>query len=52
MPIDRTLIEPSLLTDAERAWVDKYHADTRALLAPNLEGAVLDWLMQQTEPLA
>lgn len=51
VPIDRTLIEPKLLTPEERAWLDRYHADTRALLAPNLEGDVLDWLVEQTRPL-
>ena len=28
-PIDRTLVEPALLTDAERAWLDAYHARVR-----------------------
>jgi Xaa-Pro aminopeptidase len=51
VPIDRTLIEPALLTASERAWLDQYHADTRALLAPQMEGEALAWLMEQTEPL-
>ena len=51
VPIDRTLVEPALLSPEERAWLDRYHADTRALLAPRLEGAVLDWLLANTEPL-
>ncbi|MHA6332215.1 aminopeptidase P family protein [Qipengyuania sp. CAU 1752] len=51
VPIDRTLIEPALLTEAERSWLDRYHADTRALLASRLEGDALQWLMEQTEPL-
>ncbi|WP_284124126.1 aminopeptidase P family protein [Parerythrobacter aestuarii] len=51
VPVDRTLIEPALLTADERAWLDRYHADTRSLLASRLEGDVLDWLMANTEPL-
>ena len=51
VPIDRTLIEPALLTPQERAWLDQYHADTRALLAPQLEGAALEWLERHTQPL-
>ena len=51
VPIDRTLIEPALLTDSERTWLDRYHADTRALLAPQMEGEALAWLTEQTEPL-
>jgi Xaa-Pro aminopeptidase len=51
-PIDRRLIEVSLLTDAERAWVDAYHAQVRALIGPQLEGAVAEWLSAETAPLA
>ena len=51
VPIDRTLIEPALLTADERGWVDKYHADTRALLAPRLDGEALEWLERHTQPL-
>ena len=51
VPIDRTLIDMSLLSEAERAWVDAYHADTRALLAPRLDGEALDWLERHTQPL-
>ena len=33
-PIDRRLIDPSLLDAGERAWVDAYHARVEAELAP------------------
>ncbi|MDC0886643.1 aminopeptidase P family protein [Altererythrobacter sp.] len=51
VPIDRTLIEPALLSPEERAWLDRYHADTRALLGPQMEGELLAWLEEQTRPL-
>jgi Xaa-Pro aminopeptidase len=51
VPIDRRLVEPSLLGPAERAWVDDYHARVRALLGPRLEGAARTWLERATAPL-
>lgn len=36
-PIDRHLIEPSLLTDAELAWLNSYHAEVQKNLLPLLE---------------
>ncbi len=35
-PYDRRLIEVSLLTEAEREWVDAYHARVRETLTPHL----------------
>jgi len=51
-PIDRRLIVPELLSAAELAWVDAYHADVRARLGPHLHGEELAWLEQATAPLA
>ena len=51
VPLDRRLIEKSLLTQGEIAWVDDYHAKTRALLAPQLEGEDLAWVERETAPL-
>ena len=52
IPIDATCIDVTMLDAAERQWVDAYHADVRAQLAPLLEGEALDWLVRKTEPLA
>ncbi|MEO1221898.1 MAG: M24 family metallopeptidase C-terminal domain-containing protein, partial [Pseudomonadota bacterium] len=51
VPIDRRLIEKNLLSEFEIAWLDEYHARTRALLAPQLEGEDLAWLERETSPL-
>lgn len=51
VPLDRRLIDKSLLTESEIAWVDDYHAKTRALLAPQLEGEDLAWVERETQPL-
>jgi len=50
-PIDTRCIEPSLLRDDERQWLNDYHAAVRARLLPHLSGAALAWLEQRTEPL-
>lgn len=51
-PIDRTLVETSLLTAEELQWWDDYHARVEAILAPQLEGEALAWLRQTCQPLA
>ena len=51
-PMDRRLIEPNLLTGAERAWIDAYHARVRKELRPLLKGQDRDWLVLATAPLA
>ena len=52
-PIDRTLIEPAMLTADERAWLDAYHARVAETLAPLLgdDAETLDWLEAATAPL-
>jgi Xaa-Pro aminopeptidase len=51
-PIDRNLVEPSLLTPAEIAWLDAYHAQVRATIGPLVEGETAAWLAAATRPLA
>jgi len=51
-PIDRTLVDTALMTPAEIAWLDAYHARVRAALAPQLEGEDCAWLDAVTAPLA
>ncbi|WP_122467465.1 aminopeptidase P family protein [Brevundimonas lutea] len=50
-PIDRALIEVDLLTPAERAYVDAYHAETWAKIGPLVAGEVKSWLEQACAPL-
>jgi Xaa-Pro aminopeptidase len=50
-PIDKRLVEPSLLTPAEIDWLDRYHARVRDALEPQLDGPPRDWLLQATSPL-
>ncbi len=50
-PIDRSLIKAEMLSAAEKAWLDSYHADVLAIVGPQLSGADLDWLKGQCAPL-
>jgi Xaa-Pro aminopeptidase len=43
-PIERRLIEPSLLLDDERQWLDAYHARVLKELGGFLERGELEWL--------
>lgn len=49
-PIDRRLIDPSLLTVEERSWIDAYHARVAAELTP-LMGSAATWLHAVCAPL-
>jgi Xaa-Pro aminopeptidase len=50
-PIDRNLIEVTLLDTAERAWLDAYHARVRKALSPLVDTKTRAWLKQATAPL-
>ena len=50
-PIDKSLIDLSLLTGAETQWFDGYHARVRKELEPLLEGDAKSWLIAATTPL-
>ncbi len=52
VPIDRHLIDATLLDAAEIAWVDAYHAHVRESLTPLLDGDAAAWLADATAPLA
>jgi Xaa-Pro aminopeptidase len=51
-PIDRALIDRALLTPAEHAWIDAYHARVLAEVAPAVEPEVRAWLRQVCGPLS
>ncbi|MFL5117865.1 MAG: aminopeptidase P family protein [Microvirga sp.] len=50
-PIDRALIEATLLTADEREWLDAYHARVREVLTPELDEATRAWLVEATRAL-
>jgi Xaa-Pro aminopeptidase len=50
-PIDTSLIEPSLMTDAEIAWLDGYHDRVWETLSPLLSPSDAIWLREATNPI-
>jgi Xaa-Pro aminopeptidase len=51
VPLDRALIDASLLSTQERDWINGYHAQTQAKIAPLVQGDALDWLTAACAPL-
>ncbi|WP_271299869.1 aminopeptidase P family protein [Sphingomonas sp. CV7422] len=51
-PIERGLIDATLLTPAERDWLDAYHRDVLARIGPALDPATRDWLAAKCAPIA
>jgi Xaa-Pro aminopeptidase len=50
-PIDKRLIRKSLLTEAERTWLDAYHHRVWKEIGPRVKGRVRDWLKEATAAL-
>ncbi len=50
-PIDRNLIDLSLLEDGEIAWLDRYHARVRETLTPLVDTDTAHWLAEATQPI-
>ncbi len=50
-PIDRQLIEPGMLTDEERQWLDDYHRTVWERLSPHLTEAEKAWLEPRCAPV-
>ncbi len=50
-PFDMRLIDRALLTAAEIAWIDAYHAKVAAIVAPHLTGAAQQWLTDACAPI-
>ena len=50
-PIDRALIDTSMLDAAERGWVDRYHATVLARLGPLMNVDERHWLSEVCAPL-
>jgi len=50
-PIDRRLIDVSMLSQAELDWLNAYHARVASEVRPHLDDATKTWLDQATAPL-
>jgi Xaa-Pro aminopeptidase len=49
-PIDRRLIDPSLLSEDEKAWLDRYHARVYEAHQASLDEEARGWLAEATAP--
>ncbi len=50
-PIERRLVVAEMLSPAERAWLDAYHAEVVAKIGPQLSADERDWLEAACAPL-
>lgn len=50
-PFDRNLFDLTMMTDGELRWLNDYHAQVYARLAPELNEAERAWLKERTAPL-
>ena len=44
VPIDTRLVDPALLTQSERNWLNEYHRRIHDMLAPHLDASTGQWL--------
>ena len=50
-PIDTRLVDTTLLTDGERAWLNTYHGEVFERIGPSLDGAAKNWLDRACAPI-
>ena len=50
-PISLDLVVPAMLSEAERHWLNKYHARVRQTLSPRLPDDVAAWLAHETRSI-
>src|SRR4249919_3867352 len=52
VPIEKKLIDASMLSDKELGWLNDYHAEVLAKIGPQLSGEDKEWLERQCAPLS
>jgi len=50
-PIDLNCIEVNLLTEADKAWLNAYHARVREVVAPQVDETIRAWLIEATRTI-
>ena len=51
VPIDLSLVELHLLSEAEKQWIDDYHQQVRETLSPRVNAEARPWLFAATAPI-
>jgi len=49
VPFDTRLLDMSLLTESEIAWLNQYHIEVLTKVGPHLEGSALEWLKKTVQ---
>ncbi len=49
VPFDNRLLDMSLMTESEIAWLNKYHIEVLTKVGPHLEGSALEWLKKTVQ---
>jgi Xaa-Pro aminopeptidase len=52
VPIEKRLIDVSMLSNRELEWLNHYHAEVLANIGPQLQGEDKAWLEKQCAPLS
>ncbi len=50
-PIDLNLVEKSIMSDSEIAWLNDYHGEVRKVIGPLVEGETKAWLEKATRAI-
>ena len=50
-PIDLACVEPGLLTEAEKTWLNDYHRRVRETVGPNVDETTRAWLAEATRAI-
>jgi len=50
-PVDRTAVQPDLLTAPEKAWLNAYHQRVYDALSPQIDDPTREWLDEATRPI-
>ena len=50
-PIDLNCVDVSLLTEADKAWLNAYHARVREVVSPQVDDATRTWLQEATRTI-
>jgi len=50
-PVDLNLVEPSLMTEKEKEWLNDYHRTVQDKLSPHLSDEEKEWLKNETRPI-
>ena len=51
IPIQKRMIDVSILTDAEIEWINQYHSNVLEKVSPFLSEVELNWLREETSPI-